>query len=132
MKWLVTSKPERATEKCWNWKSEVLDVYGTLEARGGSYNGYPVSKGYFGSYSLDGLALALWAVYNTKSFDEAVTKCVNLLGDADSHASIAGQLAGALYGYSSVNEQFRVWLHEWDEYDFPVRALLLNSIGKQN
>lgn len=130
MKWLVTSKPARDTEKCWNWKSEHLDIHGTLKARGSRYNGYPVSAGYFGSYSMDGLAMALWAVYNTKSFDEAITKSVNLLGDADSHGSIAGQLAGALYGYNGINPQFRTWLHKWDQYEFPVRAVLLHSLGK--
>jgi len=130
MKWLVTSKPARATEKCWNWKSPNLDIHGTLEARGRTYNGYPVSAGYFGSYSMDGLAMALWAVYHTKSFDEAITKSVNLLGDADSHGSIAGQLAGALYGYNAINPQFRKWLHTWDEYEFPVRAVLLHQLGQ--
>eukprot|EP00746_Dinoflagellata_sp_MGD_P128673 gnl/MRDRNA2_/MRDRNA2_62988_c0_seq1.p1 gnl/MRDRNA2_/MRDRNA2_62988_c0~~gnl/MRDRNA2_/MRDRNA2_62988_c0_seq1.p1 ORF type:complete len:420 (-),score=74.66 gnl/MRDRNA2_/MRDRNA2_62988_c0_seq1:135-1394(-) len=130
MKWLVTSKPARDTEKCWNWKSPCLDIHGTLQARGGRYNGYPVSAGYFGSYSMDGLAMALWAVYHTKSFDEAITKSVNLLGDADSHGSIAGQLAGALYGYNAINPQFRKWLHQWDEYEFPVRAVLLHKLGQ--
>jgi len=131
MKWLVTSKPERDTEKCWDWKSENIDIRGTLAARGNTYNGYPVSAGYFGSYSMDGLAMALWAIYHTKSFDEAITKSVNLLGDADSHGSIAGQLAGALYGYNAIHPQFRTWLHKWDEYEFPVRAVLLHEIGKE-
>ena len=39
------------TERCWNWKNESLDIAGTLAARGWSYNGYPVSADYFGSYS---------------------------------------------------------------------------------
>merc|ERR1719449_520992 len=115
MKWLVTSKPVRDTELCWNWKGSSPNIETSLKARGSKYNGYPVSAGYFGSYSMDGLAMALWAVYNTKSFDEAITKSVNLLGDADSHGSIAGQLAGALYGYKTVNPQFIQWLNKWDE-----------------
>lgn len=131
MKWLVTSNPPRDTEKCWIWKSPNLDVHGTLKARGGRYNGYRVSPGYFGSYSMDGLAMALWAVYNTQSFDEAITKSVNLLGDAHSHGSIAGQLAGALYGYNAIHPQFRAWLHEWDEYEIPVRGLLLHKLGEE-
>ena len=48
---LVTSSPARETERCWNWKHETLDIAGTLAARGWSYNGYPVSADYFGSYS---------------------------------------------------------------------------------
>jgi len=129
MKWLVTSKPVNKTETCWNWKSEHLDIAGTLRARGSRYNGYPVSAGYFGSYSLDGLALALWSVYHTTSFDEAVERSINLLGDADSHGSITGQLAGALYGYTSINGQFLEWLTAWDDNDFAVRAVLLHHLG---
>jgi len=125
MKWLVTSSPVNMTERCWNWKSEGLDIAGTLKARGKRYNGYPVSAGYFGSYSLDGLAMALWAIYHTSSFDEAVTRSVNLLGDADSHGSITGQLAGAIYGYDAINPQFIEWLNKWDDHDFATRAVLL-------
>lgn len=129
MKWLTTGRPENATERCWAWREECLDIAGTLRARGRNYNGYPVSAGYFGSYSLDGLALALWAVYHTTNFDEAVTKSVNLLGDADSHGSICGQLAGALYGYSSINRKFLEWQNEWDDHEIAVRALLLHHSG---
>lgn len=129
MKWLVTSSPVQDTERCWNWKNETLDIAGTLAARGWSYNGYPVSADYFGSYSLDGLAGALWAVYHTRSFDEAVVRAVNLNGDADSFGSMAGQLAGAFYGFSSINSQFVEWLARWDDYETAVRALLLYKIG---
>jgi len=129
MKWLVTSSPVHSTERCWNWKCEALDISGTLRARGSRYNGYPVSAGYFGSYSLDGLALALWSVYHTTSFDEAVVRSVNLLGDADSHGSITGQIAGALYGYSTIHPQFVKWLAKWDDHEFAVRALMLEHLG---
>merc|ERR1712224_1099762 len=130
MRQLVSGKPVSEKEACWAWRERPLRIQASLEARGSRYNGYPVSAGYFGSYSMDGLAMALWAVYNTKSFDEAITKSVNLLGDADSHGSIAGQLAGALYGYRGINPQFRTWLHKWDAYEFPVRAVLLHQLGQ--
>jgi ADP-ribosyl-[dinitrogen reductase] hydrolase len=129
MKWLVTAKPTRPTERCWAWKEESLDIKSTLRARGMSYNGYPVSAGYFGSYSMDGLAMALWCIYHTTSFDEAVVRSVNLLGDADSHGSICAQLAGALYGYKAINRQFIDWLTQWDDHEFAVRAVLLHHLG---
>jgi len=78
---------------------------------------------------LDGLAGALWAVYHTRSFDEAVTRAVNLNGDADSFGSITGQIAGAFYGFSAINPQFRDWLCRWDDYDTAVRALMLYQLG---
>merc|ERR1712050_644312 len=99
----------------------------TLAARGSSYNGYPVSAGYFGSYSMDGMALALWSVYHTTNFDEAIQKSINLLGDSDSHGSITGQIAGALYGYRTIKPQFLQWLNRWDEHEFAVRGLLLDE-----
>jgi ADP-ribosylglycohydrolase len=129
MKWLVTGKPQRRTERCWAWREDSLDIASTLRARGRSYNGYPVSAGYFGSYSMDGLAMAMWSIYHTRSFDEAVVRSVNLLGDADSHGSITGQLAGALYGYKSINPQFLTWLNRWDDHEFAVRAVLLHHLG---
>ena len=47
----------------------------TLQNRGHKYNGYPVEAGYFGAFSLDGLAIALHCVYHTHSFNEAIVKC---------------------------------------------------------
>merc|ERR1719210_772765 len=51
MVWLATGKPERATERCWSWRLPEPGLSETLQARGKSYNGYPVSAGYFGSYA---------------------------------------------------------------------------------
>jgi len=129
MKWLVTSTPVNRTESCWNWKREKQDIAGTLAARGRRYNGYPVSSGYFGSYALDGLALALWSVYHTHSFDTAVARSINLFGDSDSHGSITGQLAGALYGFNTIHPQFKKWVNAWDDHEFAVRGLLLHHLG---
>ncbi len=55
---------------------------------------------------MDALAIALWSVYHTQSFDAVVERCVNLRGDADSTGSVTGQLAGALYGLSGINAAF--------------------------
>lgn len=129
LRWLVTGRPERETERCWEWRNPDLGLAATLKARGSEYNGYPVSPGYFGSYSLDGLAIAMWAVYNTTTFDEAIAKAINTHGDADSHGSICGQIAGALYGLSSVHPQFLEWLNRWDEHEFAARAVLLHEMG---
>jgi len=126
---LLASAPLRPEEGCWDWRSEQLRVESSLRARGGMYNGYPVSSDYFGSYSIDGLAVALWAVYNTRSFDEAVVKSVNVHGDADSHGSITGQIAGAFYGYTQINRTFLDWLNQWDDNDTAVKALLLYHLG---
>ena len=104
----------------------------TLKNRGHEYNGYPVSAGYFGAYCMDGLAVALHSVYHTNSFAEAVEKCVNHLGDADSNASIAGQIAGAYYGFSSIDARLLEQLQQWDGHgEVALRGALLCLSGKQ-
>ena len=48
------------------------------------------------------LYAALWAFYQTKSFEDGAILAVNLGGDADTVGAIYGQLAGAFYGKSGV------------------------------
>lgn len=56
------------------------------------------------AYIVDTLEAALWAVWHTDNFKEAVLLAANLGDDADSIAAAAGQLAGALYGLSGIPE----------------------------
>ena len=123
-------EPTDSTERCWNWRQPSLELRATLENRGSEYNGYPNSAGYFGSYSLDGLAMALWAVAHTSSFGEAIEACVNLCGDADTTGAIAGQIAGALYGYRAIPSQWRDDLIRWDDYEVALRAALLARLER--
>lgn len=127
---LESSQPDSSTERCWCWRSETLDIEGTLERRGSSYNGHPVLPGYFGAYCMDGLAVALHAVYHTSSFDRAIERCVNFLGDADSTASVAGQIAGAIYGLSAIDPRFIENLQRWDDGETALRGVLLYELGR--
>ena len=54
------------------------------------------------AYVIDTLDAALWAVWRTDSFRDAVLTAANLGGAAHSVAAVAGQLAGALYGASAI------------------------------
>ena len=128
---LRATEPEGSPERCWNWRGERLDIGATMRARGDAYNGYPNSADYFGSYCLDGLAMALHSVAMTDSFDDAIERCVNLLGDADSTGAIAGQIAGAMYGYRAIHPRLRSDLHDWDDGQVALRAALLatRSVG---
>jgi ADP-ribosyl-[dinitrogen reductase] hydrolase len=58
-------------------------------------------------YVVDTLEAAIWAVGTTDSFKSAVLTAANLGDDADSVAAVAGQLAGAIYGASSIP---KAWL----------------------
>jgi ADP-ribosyl-[dinitrogen reductase] hydrolase len=48
------------------------------------------------------LEAALWAIWNSDSFEEALIKAINLAGDADTVGAVTGQLAGAIYGTSNI------------------------------
>ena len=120
--------PANSTERNWNWRGAndgTLDIERTIARRGHTYNGYAVSPGYFGAFSMDGLAMALFAVRETRTFTDAVVRCVNFLGDADSTASIAGQLAGALYGASAIDTRWMANLVQWEDGEVALRAALL-------
>ena len=60
-------------------------------------------------YVIDTLEAAMWAVWNTDNFRDAILLAANLGDDADSVAATAGQIAGALYGYSAIPDD---WLNK--------------------
>jgi ADP-ribosylglycohydrolase len=152
---LQSSEPAASKEVCWNWKAAQLPIWAAIHNRQqeGTYNGYPILPGYWGSYCFDGLAMALWGIYHSNCFEEAVIRVVNLLGDADSTGAVVGQMAGALYGYRSIERgtlevqyqpsryagvedvqaRFKTmgqcWmahLRNWDRYsEIPLRGVLL-------
>ena len=60
-------------------------------------------------YVVDSLEAALWCLLNTNSYKDLVLKAVNLGGDTDTIAAIAGGLAGAFYGLEQIPAD---WLSE--------------------
>lgn len=66
-------------------------------------------------YVVDSLEAALWCLLTTDSYKECVLKAVNLGGDTDTIAAIAGGLAGALYGLDSIPEE---WLNTLIKRDY--------------
>jgi hypothetical protein len=148
---LLSCEEDNSLERCWNWKDESLMLARTLGNRGRSYNGYPVSPGYFGAFSLDGLAIAMHSFYHTTTFNEAIVKVVNMFGDADSTGAIVGQvrflifglltltcmcvlcilkIAGAYYGMSAIESAWINDLRQWDpDMEIEQRAILLYCAG---
>ncbi|RMO94393.1 ADP-ribosylglycohydrolase protein [Pseudomonas amygdali pv. morsprunorum] len=57
-------------------------------------------------YVIDTLEAALWAVWHTDNFKDAILLAANLADDADSVAATAGQIAGALYGVSGMPDEW--------------------------
>lgn len=57
-----------------------------------------------GGYCWDTVDASIWALNGSSSFDEAVLRAVNLGGDTDTNACVAGALAAIFYG--GVNEEW--------------------------
>lgn len=65
------------------------------------------------AYVVSTLEAALWSIARTASFEDALVLAVNLAQDADTIGAVTGQLAGALYGASSIPLRWRERL-AWD------------------
>jgi ADP-ribosylglycohydrolase len=61
-------------------------------------------------YVVKSLEAALWAFYNSDSFEEGCLLAVNLGDDADTTGAVYGQLAGAFYGEGGIPEKWRLRL----------------------
>lgn len=77
----------------------------------------PSSEIRSGSYVVDSLEAAIWCLMTSNSYKETVLKAVNLGGDSDSTAAIAGGLAGILYGLDDVPETWMKKLARKDDIE---------------
>lgn len=57
-------------------------------------------------YVVDTLEAALWCLLKTDNYRDAVLKAVNLGDDTDTVAAVTGGLAGIMYGYESIPEEW--------------------------
>jgi ADP-ribosyl-[dinitrogen reductase] hydrolase len=78
--------------------AQLVDLEGTIPNSG---------------FGPDTLKTAKWAVGKTKSFDDAVLLAANQGGDADTIAAVAGQIAGAIYGFGSIRKSWREKLYRF-------------------
>ena len=58
-------------------------------------------------YVVDTLEAAVWCLLTTNNYKDCVLKAVNLGSDTDTVAAIAGGLAGALYGYEAIPQEWK-------------------------
>jgi ADP-ribosyl-[dinitrogen reductase] hydrolase len=61
---------------------------------------------------------ALWAVMTTQSFEEALVQAVNLGHDADTTGTVAGAIAGALYGVDAIPIRWKEVIHG----EYPIKS----------
>lgn len=75
-------------------------------------------------YALNSWNIALWSLLTTHNYKECVLKAVNVGGDTDSNAAVAGALAGIIYGRESIPAE---WMNS-----LLNRALIDQICGKLN
>jgi ADP-ribosyl-[dinitrogen reductase] hydrolase len=57
------------------------------------------------------LAQAVWAVRTTSTFEDALVAAIDLGGDTDTVAAVAGGLAGAVHGIQAIPSRWTTYLH---------------------
>ncbi|MDA6068235.1 ADP-ribosylglycohydrolase family protein [Flavobacterium sp. AC] len=67
---------------------------------------YPENKIESSGYVLHSLEASLWCFLHSDSYEETVLKAVNLGGDTDTTAAIAGGLAGIYYGIENIPQKW--------------------------
>lgn len=103
---LVNSKVEKFPDRDWKWKKKEQYKYAP-----GRENAHP---GLVGSYCMDAMAMSLHLVWNAKTFEDVMLRSANLGGDADSVTAVVGQIAGAMFGVSSIPSEWIRLIQNWD------------------
>ena len=81
-------------------------------------------------YVVDSLEASIWASFNSNSYQEAVTKAINLGDDTDTVAAITGSIAGTMYGVDNIPKE---WLRQIKKVDSLVNLCeeFTNQANKQ-
>ena len=76
---------------------------------------YSIDEIKSGGYVVDTLEASFWILLNASSFKEAIIGAINLGNDTDTIAAITGSMAGILYGYNSIPQE---WLDKLAKRDY--------------
>ena len=69
------------------------------------------------SYVVDALVSTLWNFLNGTTYEETITKVINLGDDADTVGAITGGLAGVYYGYAGIPQKWTENIELADQLD---------------
>ena len=78
-------------------------------------------------YVVRSLEAALWALYESSTFEEGALLAVNLGSDADTTGAVYGQLAGALYGIDAIPNSWKEKLAMKDLIEDTAQGLLQSA-----
>lgn len=66
----------------------------------------PLSEIRSGGYVIETIEASIWCLLTTDNYKEAVLKAVNLGHDTDTTAAVTGGIAGLLYGFDGIPEEW--------------------------
>jgi ADP-ribosyl-[dinitrogen reductase] hydrolase len=75
-------------------------------------------------YVMHTLTASLWCLLTSRSYEETVLKAVNLGEDTDTTGTVAGGLAGVLYGLDAIPSDWRLQLARHDDVAALVSTFL--------
>ena len=71
-------------------------------------------------YVIDSLEACIWCLMNTDNYKDAVLKAVNLGNDTDTIGALTGGLAGLVYGYDDIPEN---WINVLKRVDYLIELV---------
>ena len=92
------------------WQQEALDEYADLK-HSTDIDRHQVMSG---GYVKETYQAAWWAFQTTDCFEDCIIKAINRGHDSDTTGAVAGMIAGAIYGYSSI-PQWMIDGLQWSE-----------------
>ena len=92
---------------------ESLEVYKRVLKE--NIEKYSIDEIKSSGYVVDTLEASFWILLNASSFKEAIIGAINLGNDTDTIAAITGSMAGILYGYNSIPQE---WLDKLAKRDY--------------
>ena len=91
-------------QKCWEKKPLCKEI---ADLATGKFMKKTAQAIRASGYVVESLEAALWAFYNTETFEQGCLKAVNLGNDSDTTGAIFGQLAGAFYGIHGIPARWK-------------------------
>lgn len=86
------------------WNEDIPSPFSKLMT--GKINSLPVEGINSTPYVVDSLEAAIWCLFNSSTYKDTVLSAVNLGGDTDTIAAIAGGLAGIYYGFEKIPDRW--------------------------
>lgn len=98
---------------CSMFTEESLEVYKRILKE--DIEKYSIDEIKSSGYVVDTLEASFWILLNASNFKEAIIGAINLGNDTDTIAAIAGSMAGIIYGYDSIPQE---WLDKLAKRDY--------------